>query len=126
MPLQPLDVIKIYDRSIDPANWKRVVCICPSEGLFYRINSYDDYPIGVLLPREPNHSHFLKWDSYIECGKYPLELDDYTIEKALESNGGNVLGRVSQIHASDICAAVQLQNTISKDVKDLIRAALGC
>ena len=126
MLLRALDVIKVYDKSIDPANWKRVVCICPSEGLFYRINSYDDYPIGVFLPMEPHHSAFLKWDSYIECGKYPIELDDYTIEKALDSNNGRVLGCINIIHAPEICAAVQLQKTISNDVKALIKSALGC
>jgi hypothetical protein len=126
MHLQALDVIMIFDRSINPANWKRVVCICPNEGLFYRINSYDDYPIGVFLPKDPNHTAFLRWDSYIECGKYPLELDDYTISKALEANKGQVLGRVNSIHAPEIYAAVQLQKTISRDIKALIKSALGC
>ncbi len=124
--LSPLDVIKIYDQSIDPANWKRVVCICPSEGLFYRINSYDDYPIGVPIPKDPNHSSFLRWDSFIECGKYPLDLDDFTINEALKANGGKPLGRVDRSHAQAICAAVQLQATISKDVKNLIWASLKC
>ncbi len=126
MLLKSLDVILIWDVNIDPANWKRVVCICPKENLFYRINSYDDYPIGVFIPKDPNHANFLKWDSYIECGKYPIELDDFQIEQALNSNNGKKLGSVNRIHAQAICDAVQLQQTIAKDVKVLIHAALGC
>jgi hypothetical protein len=126
MPLRALDVIWFYDKDIDPTGWKRVVCICPNEGLFYRINSYDDYPIGVPIPMEPHHTAFLKWDSFIECGKYPLELDDYTVQQALDRSSGQPLGRVYSTHAQQICDAVQLQSTISKDVKNLTRQALGC
>jgi hypothetical protein len=126
MPVTALDVIWIWDTSIDPANWKRAVCICPDDGLFYRINSYDDYPIGVFIPQQPNHSDFLKWDSYIECGKYPLELDDYQVDESLKRSNNAPLGKVSAIHAQDICDAVKLQSTISKEVKRLIHAALGC
>ena len=75
---------------------------------------------------EPNHRSFLKWDSFIECGKYPLELDDYQIGKALADNKGNVLGKVDKVHAPEIYAAVQLQKTIANDIKELIRVALGC
>lgn len=124
--LSGLDVIKIYDTEINPPNWKRVFCICPAEGLFYRINSHDARPIGVLVPRNPHHTGFLDHDSYIECGKYPLEIDDFKIKKYLESNGGNVMGRVHNMHAQAICDAVQLQSTIDKEVKRLIRRALGC
>lgn len=126
MALRPLDVIWFYDTDVDPAKWKRVVCICPLDGLFYRINSNDDFPIGVLIPRDPHHVCFLKWDSYIECGKYPIELDDYQIQKALDANGGTPIGRVNSAHAPQICAAVQLQSTIPKVTKNLIFSALGC
>lgn len=86
-----------------------IVCICPEDGLFYRINSHDDRPLGVLVPREPNHITFLKWDSFVECGKYPLEIDDARIQMALSANKGNVLGHIHKCHAQEIYQAVQLQ-----------------
>ena len=122
--LQPLDVIKIFDRAIEPPNWKMVVCICPREGLFYRINSYDDFPIGVPILKDPDH-RFLKWDSFIECGRYAIELDDHQIGEALKQSGGKPVGRIARSYAQEIVGAVQLQPTISREVKRLIAAALG-
>ena len=126
MAVRALEVIWFYDTEISPANWKRVVCICPEEGLFYRINSEDNNPIGVFLPKDPNHSSFLRWDSYLECGKYPLELDEYDVNKSLEQSNGVSLGKIDSLHAAQIYAAVQLQSTIDKELKRLIKLALGC
>lgn len=123
--LRVLEVIWIYDTSIDPSKMKMVVCICPCDNLFYRINSENEYPIGVPIPKDPNHS-FLQWDSYLQCGKDVIELDDYVIQKALAANGGRPIGRISAVHVPEICAAIQVQLTVNKATKQMIKNALGC
>lgn len=121
--LSVLDVIIIHDVETRPPKTKMVVCICPEEGLFYRINSYDDYPIGVAISKDPYHN-FLKWDSFIECGKYPIELDDFSVQSSLQRSGGKPIGRIHQQHAEEIGRAVLSQPTISKDLKKVILNAL--
>ncbi len=123
MPISPLDVIIITDKEIKPPGPKMVVCICPKYGMFYRINSYPDYPIAVLIQQLPNHT-FLKWDSFIECSKSPIELDDAIINSAIERTKGPI-GKIAQRHAAEILGAVQLQSTIAPEIKAQVKSALG-
>jgi hypothetical protein len=121
--LNALDVIWVDDDYVNPAKKKMWVCICSEDNLFYRINSHNDFPIGVLLPKEPHHSDFLIHDSYLECGRNPLELDDFSIQKSLDSNNGKPTGRIHNSYAKEIFDAIQLQPTISKELKQIIRAS---
>ncbi len=121
--LQILDVIRITDDKIKPPGPKMVVCMVPDIGLFYRFNSHSDYSIAVLVPEKPNHP-FLSWDSYIEVGETPLQLDEFTVQKAIKSCGGAPLGQVHHSHIPDICAAVQSGETLSVKARNKIISVL--
>jgi hypothetical protein len=84
MAVSALDVIWIWDGFIKPPGPKMVVCIEPSLGFFYRINSEGKWQFPVPL-RNVDHP-FLKHDSFIECGE-PFELDDYLIDESVRRNG---------------------------------------
>ena len=97
------------------------VCIEPSLGLFFRINTRPQWQTPVKLTKEPHH-RFLDHDSYLECGD-PLELDDYVVEECLRRRG--VIGTVHSSVITEIYAAVRAAKTISVADKELIRVALG-
>ncbi|MCQ9157244.1 hypothetical protein [Acidomonas methanolica] len=120
--LSPLDVIWIHDAFIRPPGPKMAVCICPKNGLFFRINTEGKWPVSVFLPVRMNS--FLHHDSHLQCGQ-PSELDDYVIERSIEDKG--IIGKVNAAHLTDICNAIS-RNTVSirKEDKVLLRAALGC
>ena len=122
--ISALDVIWIKDNDIDPPASKMVVCLCPKMLLFFRINTYNEYPIPVAIPKEPNHK-FFKWDSYIECSEQPIELDEYTVSESIRKSGGKPLGKISPKHTKEICSVVQLRKTIAKELKSAIFSALG-
>lgn len=98
-----------------------VVCIEPSVGFFFRINTNKWWPNSVALPQATNK--FLDHDSYIECGS-PLDLDEYIVEQSLRGRG--VIGRVDPALAPVICAMADKCVVLSAQEKRLIRAALGC
>lgn len=97
------------------------VCVEPDLGLFVRINS-EDWPIGSLAIAKADHP-FLKRDSFLGCGQ-PFELDDHTIQRAIETEG--IKGRVTASLAQSICLAIRGSATISRADKNDICAALGC
>lgn len=99
-----------------------VVCIEPTLGLFFRINTDPHWQTPVKLRKEPDHP-FLKRDSHLECGE-PIELDDFVIEESLREKG--VIGSVSPNLAREIFAAVERAKTLSRADKERIRLALGC
>jgi len=98
-----------------------VVCIEPSLGLFFRINTEPKWQTPVEL-RKSDHP-FLDWDSNLECGE-PLEFDDYVIEESLRDRG--VIGRVLPSLAPQIFEAVRNARTVTAADKEAIRIALGC
>lgn len=114
-------MIWIRDEEIKPPGPKRVVCVEPFLGIFFRINSGSDHDgsVEILLTDHP----FLKWDSYVECGD-PLELDEYTINMALNQSG--IIGRIHPKYAEKICAAVRACGILSRADRNAICKALGC
>nr|WP_156134405.1 hypothetical protein [Methylobacterium sp. ZNC0032] len=100
-----------------------VVCVGPH--LFFRFNSYPDYPISVLVPDGPQHP-FLQWPSYIEVSESPIELDDHLIGEAIRKCGGAPLGQVDVAIKSAICKAVAERYTMPRKIRADIQSALGC
>ena len=99
-----------------------MVCVEPTLGYFFRINTKGHWQISVPLPLEPHHKGFLRHDSYLECGQ-PLELDAYVIEESLKDNG--VIGRIDPSLAKAICEATDSATTVSEADKAAILKALG-
>lgn len=120
MPLQPLDVIVVYDDFIKPPGPKLWVCIEPTSGFFLRINS-KPWPTPILVRKHPNHS-FLDHDSYVECGEF-LVADDYVIDESVRRHG--ILGRFDRATGQAIYAIIATTPTIVQKDKELIRVALG-
>jgi hypothetical protein len=111
------DVIWISDDEISPPGPKMVVCVEPFIGLYYRINTHDNWRPCILIDL---HSHaFLKHDSFIQCEI--LELDDYVITQAL--NKGGVIGRISISVCDALIEALGYVNAPHAD-KNSIRSAL--
>ncbi|RAI42558.1 hypothetical protein [Rhodoplanes roseus] len=119
--IRALDVIWIRDETIRPPGPKMVVCVEPSLGLFFRINTAPKWQHAVALARTPHHE-FLKWDSYLECGE-PLELDEYVVDESLRDRG--VIGTIDRALVREIVAAIQKARTISPADKERLKAALG-
>ena len=103
-----------------------VACVCPSIGLFLRINSKGWRKGSVLLPLSL-HKTFLCWDSYIECGA-PFELDDYTVDQSIDEGGG-IIGEIHTTVVDLVIAEISASNVVSADdimsVCDCLRAACG-
>lgn len=115
-----LDVIRIHDDVIRPPGPKMVVCICPSSGLFFRINTDSKWQTPVLLKLSLHP--FLSWDSYLECGE-PLELDDYIVNESL-NQGRGVIGRIDCSACQDIWNAVRAAKQITQADKGMILSSL--
>lgn len=116
--LQPLEVVCIDDAELDKP--KFVVCVEPTEGLYFRINSKGHHTGSVPLAKHPEHG-WLDHDSFVQCYG-PLALDDYLIERALDRYG--TLGFVSTGMIPAILAATNSQTTMSPNDKALIEACL--
>jgi hypothetical protein len=121
MSLRVLEVIWIRDETIHPPGPKMVVCVEPSLGFFFRINTEPHWQTPVLLERLPHHQ-FLANDSHLECGD-PLELDDYIIEESINFRG--VIGSIHPSLAQQIYAAISAARTVRQSDKELVRIALG-
>ena len=65
MPLKPGDVIKVWDGSIRPPDFKRFVVVCPHDGWLLRINSSTKWKPHWLISAAKN-PECLKYDSYLE------------------------------------------------------------
>lgn len=116
--MRPLDVLWISDEEIKPPGPKMVVCVEPTLGFYFRINSHSDWQPCVPIIKEPDHT-FLRWDSFIECTI--LDPDDYIINQAIEKGG--MIGRVSL----DVCnALIEKLPYVMGNLQDknAIRAAL--
>jgi hypothetical protein len=98
-----------------------VVCVEPTCGFFFRINSKPKWQQPVKLVRAPDHT-FLAHDSYLECGA-PLDLDDYIVEEAIREKG--IVGKISEALVPQIVAAVVAAKSISAADRDLICACLN-
>lgn len=119
MALNPLDVICIFDGTLENAKAKLVVCIAPVEGFFFRINT-KPWPIPVCVLKLPDHN-FLDHDSFIECNG-PLELDEYTIQDGLNRHG--LIGTFDKKIVPQILDAINKNGRISEADKKIVRAAL--
>jgi hypothetical protein len=114
------EVIWIYDKNINPNDWKMFVCVEPDCLFFFRINSIDHWKPAVRIEKEPHHA-FLKYDSYVECN-LPQEITEYDLEQSLKSRG--VIGRVHRNLAPSIYATVKDNVAISVEDKRAIGLAL--
>lgn len=122
MPLLSLQVTRTYDGFIKPPGPKRIVCICPEEGYFFRINSENKWPCPVRLDYSDCHG-FLDYHSFLQCDRI-LEFSDYIIDESIESVG--ILGTVPKIYAAQICDAADKSFNINPVDKAIIRRVLGC
>ena len=84
MLVRLMEVVWIHDDFIKPPGPKMVVCVEPTLGLFYRINTQDKWQIGVLLEQASNS--FLDHDSYIDHlwagGLYEIVMYPYNLHQA--------------------------------------------
>jgi hypothetical protein len=113
-----LDVILVFDGTIHPPGWKMIVCVCPVNGFYFRINS-KPWPEAVVI-RLPDH-RFLTHDSHIECNG-PLDMDDFSIQESIAAKG--IIGRIDVKVVPEIVAAVDRCRSISPVDKDIIFSAL--
>lgn len=118
--IRPLEIILIDDDTVRPPKPKFVACVCPSEGLFYRINSRNHWRPCIPVVRIPHHK-FLHHDSFLECGD-PLILDDYVIEESLRRSG--VIGCLHRSLCEGILSALAQARYLKESDKALIRASL--
>ncbi|TWH01416.1 hypothetical protein L614_002400000210 [Ochrobactrum sp. J50] len=117
--LEPLDVILVFDVHIDPAKPKFWVCLCPDEGIFFRINSKSVWRPCFPISREDNK--FLDHDSYVECNL--LELDEYLIREAIVSKGK--IGRLGIRYVADINRHLLQNRTIPMKLRQKIMDLLN-
>lgn len=116
--MNPLDVIWISDDLIKPPGPKMIVCVEPSLGFYFRINTNDNWEPCVPIKRLPNHL-FLKHDSFIECTI--LDIDDWVINRSLELRG--IIGRISTEVCGPLIEALGYAQGARRD-RNAIRAVL--
>ncbi len=119
MPIDLLEVVRIFDETTTPAKRRMIACIHVGNGWFFRINS-KRWQTPVLL-RKFDHP-FLDHDSYLECGE-PLDVDDYLIDQAIAKFG--ILGKLAEVVVPDVLQAVDKARTLTKRDKEAIKAALS-
>lgn len=113
--MSPGDVIWLYDGTIRPRKRKMCVCLCPEQGLFFRINTKSQWKPCVFISKA-EHS-FLLHDSHVECNG-PLEIDDTSIEESLRVD--SILGRLSAGAIKAIVKTVEASKTITPADKAII------
>jgi hypothetical protein len=118
--LRPLEIIKIFDETIEPPHPKMVACIEGKLGFFFRVNSRPNFQHSLKLPKEPLHK-FLEHDSYLECG-CPLELDDYLIEESVRLKG--IVGQVHESLIPEIMKIVAAERLLTEADKKAIEEFL--
>lgn len=118
--LEVLDVIWIHDRCIRPPGPKMVVCVEPTLGCFFRINSNPYHQTSVQILKSENT--FLDHDSYLECGT-PFDLDDYVVQESLRKTEG-IIGKLGKSVIPQIIAAVQSERLLSPDDRNAVIDAL--
>ncbi|MCB8877338.1 hypothetical protein [Acidisoma silvae] len=119
MPAALLEVIWILDDFIKPPGPKMMVCVAPADGIFFRINSEDKWPVGVPVTSRANA--FLHHDSFVECGG-PLEFDDYVVDQSRSHQHAPMFLDRQVLPA--IVAAVRRSHRISDRDRTIILAAL--
>lgn len=120
MPAALFEVIWILDDFIKPPGWKMMLCVAPAEGIFFRINTEDKWPVGVPIDRRNNA--FLHHDSFVECGG-PLEFDDYVIDQSRAGQSAPMM--LDRQYLPLIAAAVGKSHRISDRDRAIILAALA-
>ncbi|MFM2280140.1 MAG: hypothetical protein RLZZ444_2371 [Pseudomonadota bacterium] len=113
--MKALDVTWISDSEIQPPGPKMVICVEPHIGLYFRINSNDNWEPCIPILRIPDHP-FLKWDSFIECTI--LEIDDYIINQALRKSG--VIGTISKSLCDPLIKALGYASGSRRDKNAII------
>lgn len=119
MLIRAREIILIPDETVEPPKPKFVVCVEPSLGLFFRINSKMWRP--CVLMRVLDHP-FMKHDSYIEAGD-PLELDDYIVSEAIRKMG--IFGAISDEVAGKLVQFLVFAKSTKETDKQAIAAALS-
>ncbi len=114
------EIILVFDENTRPPKPKLVVCVCPNEGMFFRINTHNHWPDSVLID-EKSHPGALEHDSYVSCSG-PMELDDTVIDEAIRRHG--VLGRVAPAVMAEVCKACNSSRQISARDKKAISDAI--
>lgn len=121
MLLRPLQIIKIFDETIEPPHPKMVACVECSLGFFFRINSRANWQVSLPLIKENLHP-FLEHDSFLECG-CPLELDDFIVEESIRLKG--VVGSVHISLVPDILKVVAQERLLTRSDKAAIATFLS-
>jgi hypothetical protein len=76
-------VVWAFDQDLEPRRWKLWVAVTPAEGWFLRINTLPNMPESVLLTADRHP--FLEHDSYLACGGDLIEVSDWELAEAMES-----------------------------------------
>jgi len=115
--LKPGDVIKAFDREIDPANWKRLICICPTRRLFLRINSNPLWTPHIRV-LQADSADCLDWDSFVELRQL-VRIGIRELRQAL-LRPENPLGHLPDKVCREIAFAAFQAATLSDDNRRLI------
>lgn len=110
----------MHDEFIKPPGPKMLVCVSPADGIFFRINTENKWPIGVPIFKIDNI--FLKHDSFLQVGN-ALDLDDYIIDQS--KRAGDPVKILDHKYIDLILAAIDRSHSISPADKAKIKKALG-
>lgn len=116
MKPRPGDVVRVWDRQVKPAKFKRLICIDPDKQQFQRINSKP-----IFKPHHPipaSDAVFVDHDSYVELRQLVRPFA-YEIEQAEH------LGSLTAEQARSLLEAVEQAETLSQEQKDLIAQRLS-
>ena len=122
LPLQPGDVIAVFDGTTRPPKTKRLVCVVAADGWFLRINSNPHFRPHHPLDAVQNPG-CLDHDSFVEL-RGVLELDLGWLADAMHRREASILGRICAAAANDLAVAVEAAPTLNRSEKDTIAAAL--
>ena len=119
MPLQPGDVVRLFDNLATPPKWKRFVCVSPEDGWFMRINSEPrhDARRNVQLPRKGNEC-CLEHDSYLDLYSI-LEFDDSVVDDSLQMPA-NDLGPLSKESLYELINATRSAVTLTPEQQEKV------
>ena len=116
MAVRPGEVIRVWDRQVNPPKFKRLICISSEKQLFLRINSRALFkPHHLLLASE---SDFLDYDSYVELRQL-IRPYAYEIQQA------EPLGQLSAKQAMSLISSAHNAETLPQEHKDLIAESLA-
>jgi hypothetical protein len=122
MALEVGDVIRIFDNTIAPPDYKRFLCLNVAEGWFFRINSRPHWRPNFPLPFHGNE-HCLDHDSFAEL-RGIIEYIQSEIDDALRYPA-NHLGKLSEETIRALAAHLPSVITLTPDEKAKIIANLS-